>query len=350
MGIGKSGVGLVLGIAIGVSGLPVQARSEPVDAPRASQPDETLEQARSAFREGVAKVKEAHWGEALAAFERSQALKQHAITTFNIGACERALGRYTRARSAFQRALREEQATPGQLAVSLREDAQGFLAQIEQLLVLVEVEVTPGGSSLTVDGRPLVIEQLAGGAAQYVTGLLAPGPGMATPEGKFRLLLDPGAHVLTLQRKGFTDVVVRRSFAPGEQTRLVLQMEQMPASLRIAANVPSALVRVNGEDVGPVPVALLRPAGIQEVVVRKPGYVPYSAKVTAAPGEELNLNARLVVESQAITSKWWFWVASAAILAGGAFATYALTRPADPAPPYAGGNTDWVAFPGRAEF
>jgi hypothetical protein len=295
-------------------------------------------------------VQEARWGEALAAFERSQALKQHAITSFNIGACERALGRYTRARTAFHRALHEEQEQPGQLAPSLLEDSAAFLAQIGQLLVEAEVEVAPAGSTLTVDGRPLAVEQLTDGTTHHVTGLSPPGPGLATPTGRFRLLLDPGNHVLTLRRKGFTDVVARRSFTAGERPTLLLQMEQMPASLHIAANVPSALVKVNGEDVGPVPVSLLRPSGVHEVVVRKPGYVPYSARVTASPGEDLNLNARLVLETQALTSKWWFWVGSAAVLAGGAFATYALTRPDEPAPPYTGGNTDWVAFPGRTEF
>lgn len=321
---------------------PASAAAPPEDA--------NLEQARELFRHGVAHVKEARWGEALAAFERSQALKQHAITSFNVGACERALGRYTRARSAFYRALNEEQDQPGQLAPSLLEDTTAFLTQINQLLVLVDAQVTPPGSTLTVDGRPVQLEQLTDGTSQHVVGLLAPGPGAATPRGTFRLLLDPGSHVITLQRKGFTDVVVRRSFAAGERAKLELQMEQIPASLHIAANVQRALVKVNGEDVGPVPVSLLRPSGVLEVVVRKPGYVPYAAKVTASPGEELNLNARLVVESQALTSKWWFWVGSAVVLAGGAFATYALTRPDEPAPPYAGGSTGWVAYPGRGEF
>src|SRR5260221_14539435 len=70
------------------------------------------DEARQAFREGVTLVKKAQWAEALLAFERSARLRPHPTTTFSIGACERALGRYVRAGAAFRRAL--SGSAPGQ--------------------------------------------------------------------------------------------------------------------------------------------------------------------------------------------------------------------------------------------
>jgi hypothetical protein len=67
-------------------------------APTGADETASLAQARAAFAEGAARVGRADWAGALAAFERSAALRPHPVTTFNLGACERALGHYTRAR------------------------------------------------------------------------------------------------------------------------------------------------------------------------------------------------------------------------------------------------------------
>ncbi|HXK20616.1 MAG TPA: hypothetical protein VNG33_22550, partial [Polyangiaceae bacterium] len=74
------------------------AKAEAPSAAASEPADPALEEARRSYREGVERVQQARWGEALAAFERSETSRKHATTTFNIGACERALGHYTRAR------------------------------------------------------------------------------------------------------------------------------------------------------------------------------------------------------------------------------------------------------------
>jgi hypothetical protein len=316
-----------------------------------SAPDDAnTEQARDLFRQGVSLVQQAKWAEALSAFEHSEQLRPHAVTLFNIGACERALGRYTRARRVFYQALGQEQQNPGQLAPSLLQDTQAFLTEIHGLLGVVDLTVVPSGSALSVDGRPLEPVTTSVGSVEHVAGVLPPGPGAPTPEGSFRVVLDPGAHVFTLRRKGYADAVVRRDVAPGSNAKVSLQLELLPATLSITANVERALVRVDGEDMGPVPVSILRSPGAHEVEVRRPGYDPYSANVTAQAGEQLDLKARLLVQDEPLTAKWWFWTGAAVVIAGGAIATYALTRPDEPAPPYDGGSTDWVARPGAMQF
>ena len=59
--------------------------------------------ARQAFRRGAALAAEGRWRDALAAFEESASLRSHAKTTYNLGYCERAIGRPTRALRFFAR-------------------------------------------------------------------------------------------------------------------------------------------------------------------------------------------------------------------------------------------------------
>src|SRR5262245_30948761 len=60
------------------------AHEAPPDDPKRTE-------ARALYIKGVDLVEKAQWAEALAAFEASTKLYPHATTTFNVGACERAL-------------------------------------------------------------------------------------------------------------------------------------------------------------------------------------------------------------------------------------------------------------------
>src|SRR5438105_15910276 len=91
---------------------------------------DTVMKARRLFVTGAEQVKREEWADALSAFEQSAALRPHAVTTYNLGVCERALGRYTRARANFEHALAESAATGGQLPQEFAADARGFADQI----------------------------------------------------------------------------------------------------------------------------------------------------------------------------------------------------------------------------
>ena len=67
-------------------------------------------EARAAFQEGIALAKAERWALALQALERSDALHPHAITTYNIGFCERQLGHLTRARKLLAKSLADHRA------------------------------------------------------------------------------------------------------------------------------------------------------------------------------------------------------------------------------------------------
>src|SRR5579864_7838177 len=141
----------------------------------AAADDPVVLEARREFTTGADLVRAERWGEALAAFERAAEKKPHAITTFNIAQCERAMGQYTRARRDFLGALEQDRASGGaQLPEISRVDARGLVAEIERLLAHVSVTLQPPEAAIAVDGRPL---ERDGDRDAFVAGTLPPGPG-----------------------------------------------------------------------------------------------------------------------------------------------------------------------------
>lgn len=312
-------------------------------APAPAPTVDSVQQARALFKEGVEHVRNAEWADALTAFERSMSARAHATTAFNVGACERAMGRYSRARRSFREALDRASRSPDELAPSLTEEARGFVAEIDRLVARITLHIDPPETAIAVDGRPVTP---VGGV--HVAGLEEPGPGRSLGATEAIVELNPGPHVFTLARKGYADAVVSRTFAVGARDRVELVLSRLPASLQVTSNVPGALVMVGERDVGPAPVSVQRPAGSYRVVVSKGGYEDYEADVLVRAGEQSALEARLIEERQQITKKWWFWTALAVVLVGGAAATYALTRPEPAPPPYQGGSTGWIVNPSTA--
>lgn len=311
------------------------ARSHAEDDPKTAE-------ARAEFVRGTEHVQAARWGEAIASFERSHALRPHPLTTYNVGACERALGRYTRARDRLRRALAENAAAGGKaLDPAYASEAVVWLDQIEALLARLTLTISPANAAISVDGRPLVDD--AWSKDVKVAGVAAPGPGVSGTTAKLVLLVDPGPHVFVVSAKGFAEAVVNRTISPGARADVALELERLPARLRVRATQPGAVVTVDGLDVGVAPIDLTRPAGVHNVVVRKPGFVSYSTQVDVGPGQEANLSAALEAESVPLTKRWWFWTATGVAVAGAAAGTYFLTRPDPERPPLDGGGLGWAA-------
>lgn len=323
----------------------VPSAAEPAPSPEPPPgAADVVEQARALYLEGLQQVREAHWAEALAAFERSRALRPHAMTTYNIGACERALGNYTRAQQQLTRALSDPHADV-ELPPSIVTQAQAFVDEIQRLLVRVTLVVEPAGTSITFDGRPLWRDPAEKARPRLIAGISAPGPGGPAPARELEIVADPGAHVITLSRSGFGDVVINKTYRPGQVASERWVLEELPATIRIASNERFALVSVNGKDVGSAPVDVLRPPGVYRVEVTKPGFVHYAADVRVMAGEEAVLRATLVREKPSLLSKWWFWTAAATLAGGVATVTFLAARGEARAerPPLDGGSLGWVA-------
>ncbi|AKU94751.1 TonB-dependent receptor [Labilithrix luteola] len=303
--------------------------------------DDDADRARSAFTEGTVLVEKAQWAEALTAFERARAVRKHPVTTFNMAACERAMGHYTRARQLYLEALAEHEGGAKEhrlLPASLVSEAHAILGELDRMLVRFKLTVEPAESTLAIDGRPLFPS-----GTDLVAGIRSPGPGEPAPRGTFTVVLDPGLHILMFSRRGFRDTTVSRSFSAGESGSLNFELSRLPATIKISASEPSALVAVNGVDVGPAPVDVLRPAGLYRVLVRRDGFVPYESQVTVEAGQEAAMRATLRRETPSVFSRWWFWTAAGCVVASAAATTYFLTRPEPTRPDVGGGTLGWKA-------
>jgi hypothetical protein len=307
------------------------ARAAPTETPE-------VQKARAEFVVATAHVKEAQWGEALAAFERSAALRPHALTTYNIGACERALGRYTRARQTLKKATEATEAAGGsELPRSFADEARRWMREIDALLVRASVTLTPADAELLVDGAPLVRE-----GDVLVAGLPLGDHPVTTPGAQFTLVLDPGTHILALSRAGFANAAATKTVAPGTTPKLALDLQSLPATISVATNVSGAVVSVDELDTGVAPVQISRPAGTYNIAVRKKGFVPYLTKVRVNAGDAPSLQARLTEETTPVYKKVWFWSLAAAVVAGATVGTYLLTRPEPERPAPDGGGIGWV--------
>lgn len=309
--------------------------------------DPKLDLARTEFIKGAELTKTAQWAEALAAFERSAKLRPHAVTTYNIGACQRAMGQYTLARKTLSAALAQNAAAAGtDLAGSLEAETRGWIAEIDgSILATLELTVRPTDASIAIDGRPLEAQPAEAKAAPLLlAGTLPPGPGAKVPAPTFLVRLDPGAHVLTLSRKGYADAVMPKTVAASSTTKLVLELDRLPATLHVTANVDGAVVTIDDLDVGVAPVDLTRPAGTHHVLVRKNGFVGYDTTVTVQAGENSDLRAKLEEEKPALTEKWWFWTIAGAVVVGATVGTYFLVHkdPEPQRPPLNGGGLGWA--------
>jgi hypothetical protein len=282
--------------------------------------DAQITAARTRFLEGAELVKRAQWSEALAAFEESARLRPHAITTYNIGACERAMGRYVRARATLERALADSAAAGNQLPASLAGEAKNFITEIEGLLVHIDLTVDPPEAMVAVDGH----------AAAAPSG-----------PGEWRLTLDPGVHIFTFHRQGFADAAVNKTYVPGASVPLQVQLDRLPATLHLACNRAGAVATVDGTDVGIVPVDVQRPAGSYEVAIAKPGFVTLRTHLTVRPGEAAQFTANLEEKRTPIYKKWWFWSIAAVVVVGASVGGYFAAH-ANDQPPLDGGGLQWT--------
>lgn len=318
----------------------VSADAGPKKPKKEEAEDATTAQAREAFLAGTAAVKAGQWSEALAQFEKASSLKSAPIVTFNIGYCQRALGRYVLARSSFGKVLHD----PAGLPDAQVEETRTYLAEIDKLLARVKITLDPPTARIAVDGRPLVAFDGAE-PGLLVAGVAPAGEGKPPPGPVFEVVIDPGVHLIQASRPGHSDALVNRTFTPGAREELPLKLDALPATIHVESDQPKAVVVIDDRDVGLAPIDITRPAGRYRVQVVKRGFVSYDSTLELTPGQRANLVARLAREQEPITKKWWFWGGTAAVVAGGITAAYLLTRPEASPPPYDAGNLNWLAQP-----
>ncbi len=216
-------VGLLLSLPASAQTAPKPAAAPPAPA------DETTRQARALFTQGTAFANRGDWSQALPAFEQSEALRPHAVTTYNIGFCERAVGRTMRARKMLGKALAESAAHGGvELPDDLTASARTYLSELEKRIARAVVTVSPADASILVDGAPLERGATEGPRPVLWAGTRDPGAGEAAPASTFELELDPGPHVFVASKEGSGNQVTTRTFQAGAEVELMLAISPPP--------------------------------------------------------------------------------------------------------------------------
>ncbi len=300
---------------------------------RSAAAQEPSGRARESFAEGNRLVREERWSEALAAFERARKDRAHASTSFNVGVCLRALGRYSGAARSFHEAIARD-GENHELAPGAAEQAKIYETEMRAAVGYIALELEPADATIIVDGRALERD-----GDRFVLGepttTAAP-----LPSGKGLLELDPGRHIVQLAAVGFSRVALPLEVRTGATLAAPLSLAKLPAEIVFVSTPLAAAVRVEGVDVGATPLRIERPPGTYKVLLAREGYVPYAATIKVAPGDKATVRAELAADKPSIFTRWWFWSGVGVVVAGAAVTTYALTR--EPAP-LTGGGLGWVA-------
>jgi hypothetical protein len=197
---------------------------------RADEVDDAASSAREAFKRGTALARSGQWSDALAEFQRSSELRPHAVTTYNVAYCQRALGRYTLARKLFARSLSDHKGRGGvELPEDLITSADDYLAELDRKIAHVTVTLVPPDAAVSVDAAPLEPFASDVGHPQLLAGTRAPGLPEVVGTARFEVLVDPGAHKFTAARLDHRDAIVERTVTPGERVDLTLEPAKIVA-------------------------------------------------------------------------------------------------------------------------
>ena len=170
---------------------------------------------------------------------------------------------------------------------------RGFIAHLR-------VRVTPADATVTLDGEPVSRERLASA-----------------------LTVNPGRHVVTVQRSGYATSAAPVVVASGESRDVTVALAAAPASLGegtlVLRNAPaSAVLRVDGV-VARSPVRL--PVRTHRIELGAPGFASWRAEVLIEPQRSRVLTAHME-RARGLSPRWFIAGAcatGAAALVGGVF-------------------------------
>jgi hypothetical protein len=219
-------------VTTGVLVRPAVAKADEQPAAAVTEPtvpthDADVEEARALFLRGVALAQASDWEDARSAFERSNQLRPHAVTLYNVAFCEQALGLYTRAARDFGAALEDGNA-PGEsrLPPELEAMARRDLGKIESELSTAVVVVRDRSDRLLVDGRPLKPAGTHEGRPVLLAGARDPGPPELVPATTLEIRLDPGSHVFRLVHHDGVPRDLARTLRPSETALVELYVPE----------------------------------------------------------------------------------------------------------------------------
>jgi hypothetical protein len=303
-------------------------------------PDETKKaEARAHFERGIGLLREEAWTAALAEFLASRELYPTRAATNNAAIALRKLQRYDEALDMFESFLRDFPGTPP----AERELAQRAVAELKDLVGVVDISGAEPGSTIVINGQPRgeypptaplrvpagthlvrVYKEgfepfesradVAGGQTVRLTAKMR----ALTESGRLKVTertgrsidvvvdnitvgvapwegnLSVGNHTVLLRGKGRTGTQpVAAPVKSKELTTLTLVVEELDAALRVTPTPPGAMVAVDSVQLGRGAWFGWLRSGTHLVEVTAEGFLPFSKQVELAKGGRENLNVQL---------------------------------------------------------
>ena len=117
-----------------------------------------------------------------------------------------------------------------------------------------------------------------------------------------------GPHGLMVSKDGFRSWTGTVAITRAETNAINVTLEAMLGRVRVIANVPSALVYVDGSETGFAPVVIPLSDGEHQLLVERPGYRPWRGTVASARQRTIVADVLLQPSTQQVGRGPWPWV------------------------------------------
>lgn len=261
--------------------------------------------ARRFFHEGRGLAEEHRWAEALEAFSASYDALASPLTLFNIGYCQRALGRTLDARTTFRKFLAD---APGSRAANtVLPEVKRILTELEARVARITVTVDHVQTRISIDGRPV-----------------------EAVDGKVSLEVDPGFRSVLAERQGYKPFFGDLTISPGQHAKLTTKLDPLPATLLVQSSVAGAKVSLDGKAIGPAPASSEVAPGKHVIAVAAAGYIRYETTIEVNAGDEPVISAVLIEAppppAPPPLPPWVFWATGGAAASSGLVAGFFAVR------------------------
>ncbi|HWP05836.1 MAG TPA: hypothetical protein VNN72_08850 [Polyangiaceae bacterium] len=180
--------------------------------------------ARAHFKTGIKLYQDQNYAGALAEFEAAYALKPGPGSLQNVALCQKALFRYGEAADSLDRLLTRHGA---ELSPDERTAAETAKAELEALVGVVRVQVSPPTAAVTLDGRPFAVD-----------------PSGTTAR------LNVGEHLFAASAPGYTRITRTLTVASGQaQVNVLLELVATSGFLDITAADAKQGIAIDGTPV-----------------------------------------------------------------------------------------------------
>jgi hypothetical protein len=111
----------------------------------------------------------------------------------------------------------------------------------------------------------------------------------------------PGEHTLLVRRPGYREFSRRITLKPGEVQDVSAVLEAVSGIVTVKADVPGAVIFINGEDKGPAPLeGVLLPPGNHDIEARLKGFRTETSRISVRAGKDYTVNLNLRPDTDAV--------------------------------------------------